>query len=135
MMLVLLVAVPATAGEYVACWVDTEIDPVTLRQRPITRCRLAGGELVDYASDLSVPAVLSPSAGTDLTGDCWYLTSRSTNWVYLSLFVDGDAILGWDPDPGTPGGVAFATGRVPRCTSEPNPYVDPAAAVWEYVTT
>ena len=90
---------------------------------------------MDYASDSFVPGTLSPAAGTDLTGDCWYLTSATTNWVYLSLFIDGDAILGWDPDPATPGGIAYATGRIPRCTSEPNPVSDPSAVVWEYVTS
>jgi len=78
--------------------------------------------------------VLSPAVGADLLGDCWYLTSASTNWVYLNLFVNGDAILGWDPDPSTPGGIAYATERVPRCTSEPIPAEDPTGAVWDYVT-
>jgi hypothetical protein len=123
----------AGAEEYVACWTEMVTDSLTLRQTPVTRCRLAGGEIVDYASDTSIPVTLSPAAGTDLSGDCWYLTSLATNWVYLSLFLDGDAILGWDPDPATPGGVAFATGRIPRCTSEPNPDVDPTSDVWEYV--
>jgi len=132
---VLLVTSTAHAIEFVACWTEVAIDPATGFEAPITRCRLAGGELVDYASDASIPVTLSPAAGTDLTGDCWYLTSASTNWVYLSLFLDGDAILGWDPDPAVPGGIAFATGRIPRCTSEPNPAVDPTSAVWEYVTS
>jgi hypothetical protein len=118
----------------VACWVTEELNPVTLKLETVTRCRLSGGEIVDYAGDSQVPAVLSPAVGADLLGDCWYLTSASTNWVYLNLFVNGDAILGWDPDPSTPGGIAYATERVPRCTSEPIPAVDPTGAVWDYVT-
>jgi hypothetical protein len=121
--------------EYIACWIEKVPIPGVGAEKTVTRCRLAGGEIVDYAADSSVPAILFPAAGTDLLGDCWYLTSATTNWVYLSLFVDGDAILGWDPDPATPGGIAYATGRIPRCTSEPNPAVDPSAEVWDYVTS
>jgi hypothetical protein len=132
--LLLAVALPAAGDEYAACWRETVTDPLTNRQIQITRCRLAGGAIADYASDTSVPVPLSPAAGTDLLGDCWFLTSLSSNWVYLNLFVNGDAVLGWDPDPATPGGIAYATNRIPRCTSEPNPAVDPFAAVWDYVT-
>lgn len=131
--ILLVAAVPAGAEDFVSCWRDILKDPLTSVETPVTRCRIAGGGVVDYGSDSSVPATLSPAAGTDLTGDCWYLTSRTTNWVYLNLFINGDAILGWDPEPATPGGIAFATGRVPRCTSEPNPAVDPTAEVWAYV--
>ncbi|MGH8913893.1 MAG: hypothetical protein ACRDZM_05175 [Acidimicrobiia bacterium] len=108
-------------------------DPVFGDNTQVTRCRIAGGDVVDYASDTSVPSRLYPNAGTDLTGECWYLTSAVTRWVYLALFVNGDAILGFDPDPG-PGGVALATERIPRCTSEPNPLVDPSTEAWQYVT-
>jgi hypothetical protein len=132
--LVVGVAIPAQAEVYSACWVSVVTNPATLTSDQVTRCRVAGGEVIDYASDNSVPSRLYPNAGTDLTGDCWYLTSAVTNWVYLSLFVDGDAILGYDPDPSTPGGIALATERIPRCTSEPNPAVDPVTEVWAYVT-
>ncbi len=90
--------------------------------------------MADYASDSAVPSRLYPNVGSDLTGDCWFLTSAETNWVYLSLFVDGDAVLGFDPTPQSPGGIALATDRIPRCTSEPSPSVDPATEAWEYVT-
>jgi len=129
---VLGLAGTAQAEEFTSCWVATEIDRYGFTQQ-VTRCRIAGGDVVDYASDTSVPSRLYPSAGTDLTGECWYLTSAVTNWVYLGLFVNGDAILGWDPDPG-PGPVALATGRIPRCTSEPSPLADPTTQVWQYVT-
>jgi len=104
------------------------------RERTVTRCRVSGGDVVDYGSDASVPSRLYPNAGTDLAGECWYLTSAATNWVYLSLFVNGDAVLGFDPDPTTPGGIALATERIPRCTSEPNPLIDPSTEAWQYVT-
>lgn len=110
------------------------VSPITHVERQVTRCRIAGGEVADYASDSAVPSRLYPNAGTDLTGECWFLTSAATNWVYLSLFVDGDAILGYDPTPTVPGGIALATERIPRCTSEPSPVVDPATEAWEYVT-
>ncbi len=130
----LLVVSPAGAEEFSSCWVSTVMDPLLGREITVTRCRIAGGEVADYASDSAVPARLYPNVGTDLTGDCWFLTSAATNWVYLSLFVDGDAILGYDPTPTVPGGVALATERISRCTSEPNPVVDPATEAWEYVT-
>jgi hypothetical protein len=110
-----------------------EIDPWSGQERTVTRCRISGGDVVDYASDSSVPSRLYPNAGTDLTGDCWYLTSAVTNWIYLMLFVNGDAVLGYDPDPATSGGIALATDRLSRCTSEPNPAVDPVAEAWQYV--
>jgi hypothetical protein len=128
------VSTSASADEFVACWVETVIIPGVGAEKTVTRCRLAGGEIVDYAGDNQVPAVLSPSVGTDLLGDCWFLTSASTNWVYLNLYVNGDAVLGWDPDPAIPGGVAYATDRIPRCTSEPLPASDPSTEVWDYVT-
>jgi hypothetical protein len=135
--LVLLLGLPqvAAAGTFSSCWVVTEVVPGVGVQQTVTRCRIAGGDVVDYAADTSVPSRLYPNAGTDLNGDCWYLTSAATNWVYISLFVNGDAVLGYDPDPSTPGGIALATGRIRRCTSEPNPATDPAAEVWEYVTS
>ena len=113
---------------------SSEFDPVYGDVRQVTRCRISGGEVVDYASDSSVPSRLYPSAGTDITGECWYLTSAVTSWVYLSLFLDGDAVLGYDPDP-APGPIALATERIPRCTSEPNPWVDPSTEAWAYVTS
>lgn len=124
---------PAHGEDFSACWVATEVDSLLGRERQITRCRIAGGDVVDYASDTSVPSRLYPNLGTDLTGECWYLTSAVTRWVYLSLFVNGDAILGFDPDP-APGQVALATERIPRCTSEPSPLVDPTTEAWQYVT-
>jgi len=132
-MLVASLATQASAAEFAACWVTTVTNPVTLTVDQVTRCRISGGEVVDYASDSSVPSRLYPNAGTDLTGDCWFLTSAVTNWVYLALFVDGDAILGYDPEPDTSGGIAVATDRIPRCTSEPSPAVDPAVEAWAYV--
>jgi hypothetical protein len=89
---------------------------------------------VDYASDDSVPSRLYPSAGVDLAGNCWYLTSAEGQWIYLGLYINGDASLGWLPDPDHPEAIIFATGRIPRCTSEPGVIADPSAEVWEYVT-
>jgi hypothetical protein len=126
-------AAPVGADAFSACWVAIEIDPVLGRERTVTRCRISGGDVVDYASDSSVPSRLYPNAGTDPAGDCWFLTSAVTNWVYLMLFVNGDAVLGYDPDPATSGGIAVATDRIPRCTSEPNPAVDPTVEAWQYV--
>jgi hypothetical protein len=132
--LILTVSVTAQAEEFASCWVSTVVSPVTHAERTITRCRIAGGDVVDYANDDSVPSRLYPSAGVDLGGDCWYLTSAVTQWIYLGLYIDGDATLGWLPDPDHPEAIIFATGRVPRCTSEPGVIPDPMAEVWAYVT-
>ena len=132
--IVLALAVPVLADDFASCWVETATNPVTLVVDQVTRCRIAGGEVVDYANDDSVPSRLYPSAGVDLGGDCWYLTSAVTQWIYLGLYINGDATLGWLPDPDHPEAIIFATGRVPRCTSEPGVIPDPTAEVWAYVT-
>jgi hypothetical protein len=130
----LLIPLSASAEEFAACWVSTVFDPVFGDNTQVTRCRITGGDVVDYASDDTVPSVLYPSAGVDVTGDCWYLTSAVTNWVFLDRFGNGDAILGLDPDPSVPGGIAVATDRIPRCTAEPGVTVDPSLEAWRYVT-
>jgi hypothetical protein len=132
--MVLVVPSRAEAEDFSACWVAETVDRYGIKQI-VTRCRITGGEVIDYDSDATVPARLHPNVGSDLVGECWFLTSASTNWVYISLFVNGDRVLGWDPDPTTPGGIALATNRIPRCTSEPNPSVDPVMEVWEYVNS
>ncbi|HET7845885.1 MAG TPA: hypothetical protein VFL72_00210, partial [Acidimicrobiia bacterium] len=118
---------------FASCWVASEEDAFG-RPRQVTRCRIAGGDVVDYASDDSVPSPLYPAAGVDLAGNCWYLTSVEGQWIYLGLYINGDASLGWLPDPDHPEAIIFATGRVPRCTSEPGVVVDPSVEVWEYVS-
>ena len=129
----ILSAVPALAADFASCWVAEETDRYGIAQT-VTRCRIAGGEVVDYASDDSVPSRLYPSAGVDLAGNCWYLTSAEGQWIYLGLYINGDASLGWLPDPDHPEAIIFATGRIPRCRSEPGVIADPSAEVWEYVT-
>jgi hypothetical protein len=131
---VVALATPADAENFAACWTESVTNPVTLVVDQVTRCRIAGGDVVDYASDDSVPSRLYPSAGVDLGGDCWYLTSTEGQWIYLDLYINGDATLGWMPDPDHPEAIIFATGRIPRCTSEPGVVPDPSIAVWEYVT-
>ena len=126
----MLAALPAWAPDFSACWVVTVTDQFG-RPTQITRCRIAGGDVVDYADDDSVPTRLYPRPGTDLTGPCWYYSSTDANWEFASLFANGDAILGYTAGPG--GGLAIVTGRVARCTSEPIPLPDPAVDVWEYI--
>jgi hypothetical protein len=117
----------------VSCWTEHVWDPVRLRDSPITRCRIAGGETVDYASDSSVPSVLFPNLGTDLTGECWYYTSASTAYVILAQYADGSAEIGLDIDPTTPDGIVAIGPVLPRCTSEPGSAADPGADAWAYV--
>jgi hypothetical protein len=108
-------------------------DPVTLDNRTITRCRIVGGDTVDYASDSDVPSVLYPNLGTDLTGECWYLTSAVTAYLILTQYADGSAEIGLDIDPGSPGGIIAIGPTLPRCTSEPTSINDPSSDAWEYV--
>ena len=126
-----LPSISAAAEEYSACWTAEVWDSVRLRNVPITRCRVAGGEVVDYASDEAVPSVLSPNLGTDLVGPCWYLTSADTSYVVIDRFADGSATIGLDLDPGDPG-IAIV-GTFLRCTSEPTPLTEPLPEAWEYV--
>ncbi|HIE21915.1 MAG TPA: hypothetical protein EYP73_04880, partial [Acidimicrobiia bacterium] len=121
----------ATAEEFSACWVTTRLSSFGVEEQ-ITRCRVAGRNIVDYASDNDVPGTLYPNLGTDLAGDCWYYTSRTTQYVILALYGDGSAELGWDP--GGSGEIVAIGGRLPRCTSEPRESLQPVAEAWEYVT-
>jgi hypothetical protein len=125
----LVVATPASADEFSACWVATETDPWSGQNRTTTRCRLAGGDVVDYADDDSVPSRLYPNIGFDLTGECWYLTSTETSYQLLPVAPDGGAQLVLIVD-GSPG----PSGIYRRCTSEPAATVDPSAEAWEYVS-
>ncbi len=123
------VATPASAEDISACWVSTETDAFG-RESQITRCRLAGGDVVDYANDNSVPGRLYPNIGFDLEGECWYVTSAETNYQLIPLNPDGGAELALIVD-GSPG----PSGYYRRCTSEPVATVDPSAEAWEYVTS
>ena len=132
LLLTLLVpALNASGSEFVACWTATEQDAYGYSQQA-TRCRLAGGSVVDYASDSAVPAVLYPMLGTDDSGPCWYYMSTSTGYLIITLYANGDADIIWDPDPDTDGGTAVV-GTLRRCTSEPTPADDPAVDAWNYV--
>lgn len=134
LLVLLLPAPPALASEFGSCWVTEEFNPVTLRYDNITRCRIAGGTTVDYASDNDVPGILYPATGTDLAGQCWYYTSAVTQYVILAQYANGDAEIGFDNDPANPGGIIAIGPTLPRCTSEPAPAADPFADAWEYVT-
>lgn len=127
------VPAPAEAAELAACWVTVERHPVYGTERQITRCRIAGGSTVDYASDSAVPSVLYAALGTDLNGPCWYLTSAETPYIFITRYADGNADIGYDPDPSVPGGVIVVGPNLARCTSEPTPASDPAADAWNYV--
>lgn len=120
------------AAFYTSCWATEETDAYGVEQT-ITRCRISGGETVDYASDTDVPSVLYANLGSDITGQCWYLTSAVTTYVILNRFADGSADIGLDTDPGNPGGIVAIGPTLPRCTSEPTPLSDPSADAWNYV--
>ena len=67
--------------------------------------RISGGNIVDFASDTAVPSKLYPQTGSDVTGQCWYYTSASTQYVILNQYANGDAGIGFDTDPGNPGAI------------------------------
>ena len=124
---------PAQADEFTACWVTTEWNPATFQEDQVTRCRIVGGDTVDYATDTAVPSVLYPNLGTDASGPCWYLTSAATQYFIITNYADGTADVGYDPDPSIPGGIIVVGPNLPRCTSEPTPATDPATDAWDYV--
>jgi len=130
--LVLTLSLVAHGDEFVSCWVD-EIETGFGNTETITRCRISGGDTVDYASDSSVPSVLYPNLGTDLSGPCWYLTSAETNYIIITRYADGSADVGYDPDPEVPGGIIVVGPNLRRCTSEPTPAADPSTDAWDYV--
>jgi hypothetical protein len=123
-------AIPAEAQEFIACWVAVEVVPGVGVERTVTRCRIAGGAVVDYADDASVPSRLYPNVGFDLLGDCWYVTSAETDYQIVPVSPDGGAELVLIVD-GSPG----PSGYFRRCTSEPGIPVDPSAEAWDYVTS
>ncbi|MGH8949525.1 MAG: hypothetical protein ACRDXF_11755 [Acidimicrobiia bacterium] len=118
----------ALAAEYAACWVSLETDPWSGQKKTTTRCRISGGDVVDFADDDAIPIHLYPNIGTDLLGDCWYRTSAETNYQIVPINPDGGAelVLIVDDAPG-------ASGYFRRCTSEPAETIDPSAEAWEYV--
>ena len=131
-LIVVAVPLPSEADEFVACWV-AEVKTPFGNVEQVTRCRIAGGDTVDYGTDSDVPSVLNPNLGTDLTGQCWYLTSASTSYVILNRYADGSADIGLLTDPSDPGSIVAIGPTFPRCTSEPTPLDDPAARAWDYV--
>lgn len=133
--LVLVLAIPslpASAASFESCWVSEIVDAFTGEVDQVTRCRISGGDTIDYVSDSVVPSRLYPNLGTDVSGQCWYYTSSTTAYVILDQFADGSANIGLDTDPGVPGGIIAIGPVLPRCTSEPSPDSDPAVDAWDY---
>jgi hypothetical protein len=126
------VSTPAGAQDFSSCWVASEVDAFGVEQQ-VTRCRISGGDTVDYASDTDVPSTLYPNLGTDLLGQCWYLTSAVTEYLIITQYADGTADIAYDPDLSTPGGIIVVGPNMPRCTSEPTPATSPSADAWDYV--
>jgi hypothetical protein len=126
-----LLPASALAESFSACWVVQTTDPWSGKTQTVTRCRISGGSIVDYASDSAVPSQLYAQTGTDLTGQCWYYTSAVTQYVILVQYANGDADIGFDP--GGAGGIVAIGPTLPRCTSEPTAATDPMADVYSYV--
>jgi hypothetical protein len=130
--LVLTASPRARAAEFSACWVTQFATGFGITEQ-VTRCRIAGGETVDYASDTDVPGKLYPNLGTDITGQCWYLTSAVTFYFIVTQYADGSADIWYDVVPGNPSSAIVIGASLRRCTSEPTPSSDPTADAWDYV--
>ncbi len=52
--MLLVPSIRAEAQEFSSCWVVKDLDFFG-RPRTVTRCRISGGSIVDYASDSAVP--------------------------------------------------------------------------------
>ncbi|CAN5878161.1 hypothetical protein BH23ACT5_BH23ACT5_14080 [soil metagenome] len=130
--LAFLLLVPVRAGaqqSFVSCWVEARWNPTVGRNVDVTVCRLADGSTGEY-DGVAPPGPVSPSVGADATGVCWFWTSAGSEWVILSTFGDGSAILGIYVD----GFLVVDTGQVPRCTSEPVVVDPPPVHAWEAIT-
>lgn len=127
-------AVGQSPNIYVSCWVESHPHPITHQPTQITKCRLAGGEIVEYRRDSEVPVVLNPNLGTDLNGPCWFLTSMSTPYVIVDQAANGEAAIAIDPPTG--GNTSLIPlGYFPRCTSEPRTDVWREGRIWEYLAS
>lgn len=126
------VAAQEMTSEVVACWVEDIEADLSGTVLQVTRCRLSGGEIIDYEDEWEVPVDLEPNLGIDGVGPCWFLTSRSTPFVIVQQFANGDALIGYVPDPNQPGNW-IAVENYRRCTSEPEEESDQETRVWEYV--
>lgn len=128
--LVLAGSLSALAQEtFVACWVEQRVDPISGRSHQVTVCRLVGGDISEIPGD-TPPGPILPMLGTDATGSCWFWTSLDSDWVILSIFSDGSAILGLYVDTL----LVLDSGEVPRCGSEPDIPEPPIVYAWDAIT-
>jgi len=90
------------------CTVRAEVDEETDEVYPVTSCI----HTVDRGSSYS------PTFGRlhvqISAGGCFYMGTKSTQWVFLELHEDGDLTYGWSPD-GRSGGHRVV-GTAPRCS-------------------
>ncbi len=119
---------------YIACWTALEMDPVLGHQVQVTRCRLAGGEIVEYRRETDIPLVLNPNLGVDNDGVCWFLTSMSTPYVIVDQAANGEASIAFDPPTGGNSSLV-PLGYFRRCTSEPRVGVWEEGLIWEYLAS
>ena len=134
LVLSLVPSTPADAEEFAACWTGFGLrpgSPTRCSHHPLSASQAERPSTTPQTT-LS-PRSSPPNLGTDITGQCWYLTSASTDYVVLNQFADGSAEIGFDTDPANPGGIIAIGPTVPRCTSEPVPASDPQADAWNYV--
>lgn len=129
LVVLLLLPAPARAEEFVACWTHKEWGRLFGRYVDVSRCRLAGGGIADFASDADIPADLYPMLGTVNGTVCWFYTSRPDfTWEIVFVYPNGDA----DIRLRNPAGPNTPVGIFSRCSAEPAD-LDLRRAAWERV--
>lgn len=100
-------AVPPAHSEGV-CTVRAAVDEKTGEVYPVTSCIHTEHRGSHYRPSFGRLDVQISSSG------CFYMGTKSTQWVFLELHRDGDLTYGWSPD-GRPGGHRVV-GKARRCT-------------------
>lgn len=90
------VAAPPPHSEGV-CTVRAAVDEETGEVSPVTSCIHTQRQNSDYRPSIDRLDVQIGASG------CFYMGTKSTQWVYLELQRDGNLTYGWSPD-GRPGG-------------------------------
>jgi hypothetical protein len=121
----------AQGDESWVCWSASTTDSFGY-EKAVTRCRIAGSALIDYADGESPPVRLQPMVGFDANGSCWYWTSAESPWRILGYDDQGRAVLAYYLDPNGP---PVIEGLEPACTSEPVPAVDPLEEAYSLLAT
>ena len=101
-------AVAAPSHSEGVCTVTAAFDEATGKVNPVTSCIHTERRGSSYRPSFGRLDVQISSSG------CFYMGTRSTQWVFLELHEDGDLTYGWSPN-GRPGGHRVV-GTARRCS-------------------